>query len=167
MRFELETANHGKNNGDNPNPAYLLPYELCCRSRNVGRQRIESCWRSTAAINGRSATSFRCRQSRPTQATAGAGGGQPSRLQHLWRQEQRHLSSDLGQAGCQSARGDRPISGLQQALMTIFSAVMPINDRPPCNQLYPRCSAKGPGRRPWEISHLLGNLFPGMVGGRT
>jgi hypothetical protein len=45
MRVELETANHGKDNGDNPNPAYLLPYELCCRSRNVGRQRIESCWR--------------------------------------------------------------------------------------------------------------------------
>jgi hypothetical protein len=58
MRVELETANHGKDNGDNPNPAYLLPYELCCRSRNVGRQRIESCWRSTAAINSRSATSY-------------------------------------------------------------------------------------------------------------
>jgi hypothetical protein len=42
--------------------------------------------------------------------------------------------------------------------MTIFSAVMPINDRPPCNQLYPRCSAKGPRRRPWEISHLLGTF---------
>jgi hypothetical protein len=39
------------------------------------------------------------------------GAGQPSRLQRLWRQEQRHPSSDLGQAECQSARGDRPLSG--------------------------------------------------------
>jgi hypothetical protein len=30
------------------------------------------------------------------------------------------------------------------------------------HQLYPRCSAKGPGRRPWEISHLLGHFFPVM-----
>jgi hypothetical protein len=54
---------------------------------------------------------YRATVARIAEADAGAGGGQPSRLQRLWRQEQRHLSSDLGKAGCQSARGDRAISG--------------------------------------------------------
>jgi hypothetical protein len=44
--------------------------------------------------------------------------------------------------------------------------VMPINDRPPCIR-YTGAALLGAGRRPWEISHLLGHLFPVMVGGRT
>jgi hypothetical protein len=104
----------------------------------------------------------RCRQSRPAEAAAGAGGGQPPRLQRLWRQEQQHLSSDLGQAGCQSVRGDRPISGLQQMLTTIFSAVMSINDRPPCIR-YTGAALLGAGRRPWEISHLPGHFKTGRL----
>ena len=48
---------------------------------------------------------------RIAEADAGAGGGEPSRLLKMRCQEQRDLQSDLGKAGCQSARGDRAISG--------------------------------------------------------
>jgi hypothetical protein len=70
------------------------------------------------------------------------------------------------QAGCQSARGDRPISGLQQTLMTIFSAVMSINDRPPCIR-YTGPALLGAGRRPWEISRLPGHLKTGRLPAAT
>jgi hypothetical protein len=64
---------------------------------------------------------------------------------------------DLGEARCAGGRRNRPISGLQQALMTIFSAVMFINDRPKCIS-YTRAALRrgrgeGPGRFPisWGI----------------
>jgi hypothetical protein len=44
---------------------------------------------------------YRGRQSRSAQAHAGTGGDQPSRLQRLWRQEQRDLQPDLGKARCE------------------------------------------------------------------
>ena len=47
-----------------------------------------------------------------TQAHAGAGGGQASRLQQVRRQEQRDVQSDLGEAGCQGRRR-RALSGFQ------------------------------------------------------
>jgi hypothetical protein len=53
---------------------------------------------------------YRPGQSRPAEADARAGGGQPSRLQRLRCQEQRHPSSDLGQTRREGRQCHRPLS---------------------------------------------------------
>ena len=46
--------------------------------------------------------------------------------------------------------------------MTIFSAVMSINDRPSCIS-YTGAALLGAGRRPWEISDLPGHVQNGAA----
>src|SRR5262245_23900674 len=61
----------------------------------------------------------------------------------------------------QSARANRPVSGTQQAPMTIFSAVMLINDRRPCIR-YTRAAlrrGRGEGEGPGRFPVSWGSFF--------